>query len=145
MCLAFSRINEAHVQNMRCRRVDPDGNCLFRAASVALSGDFHFEEDESATELRSEVVTFMRKNRTTFECFMLDNFDRYLEKMQQNNIWGGEQELSAIARLKRRPVHVYESIGNEYVLFSQYPDGTAADRTAIRLLFNAKHYDALFE
>ena len=130
---------------MRCRRVDPDGNCLFRAASVALSGDFDFQEDESASELRGQVVDFMRKNRTSFECFMLDNFDGYLEKMQRDNIWGGEQELSAIARLKRRPVHVYTSAGDEYVPFRQYPEGTAAATDAIRLLYRGKHYDALLE
>jgi hypothetical protein len=129
---------------MRCRQVDADGNCLFRAASVALSGDIDFQEDESARQLRADVVAFMYDNEATFKDYV-EHFHAYMAKIQEDNVWGGEPELSAIARLKRRPVHVYKSTGREYELFSQYPDDSAADRNAIRLLFHGKHYDALFE
>ena len=127
---------------MRRRRVDPDGNCLFRAASVALSGDFDLREDEDAAQLRRDVVVFMLKNRSTFECFV-DHFDTYMQKISEENTWGGEPELSAIARLKRRPVHVYKQIGDEYVLYIEYPAGTRAHSDAISLLFDVQHYDAL--
>ena len=136
---------------MRCRTVDADGNCLFRAASVALSGDYNLsagEEYDMATELRSAVVAFMRKNRASFEHFVMDDvldFEQYMQKMETPREWGGELEVSAIARLKRRPVHVYQLEGGRYELLSQYPAGSDACADKISLLFSVRHYDALFE
>ncbi len=134
---------------MRCRPVDPDGNCLFRAASVALSGDFHMpkaDEDESARQLRSDVITFMRLNKNSFASFMQEglDFEQYAETMSNERVWGGEFEVSAIARLKRRPVHVYTRTDTEYVLLSQYPAGSKDCGDKICLLFHGRHYDALF-
>ena len=142
---------------MYFRPVEADGNCLFRAASVALSGDFELSretEARHATQLRSDVVDFMRKNRTSFENFLQDvDFDEYMKTMQTDKQWGGELELSAIARLHRRPVHVYKLTGDvpfsknpaEYVPFSQYPAGSDGATDKIILLFHGRHYDALFE
>ena len=50
-----------------------------------------------------------------------------------------------IARLHRRPVHVYKLTGDKYVPFSQYPAGSDGAAGKISLLFHGKHYDALFE
>jgi hypothetical protein len=148
----------------RIRRVDGDGNCLFRAASVALSGDFDLsteEEDERATQLRSAVVQFMRVNKVTFEAFMECDFDEYVDAMQKTCAWGGELELSAIARLTRRPVHVctrnraacvcaaaapacvcLDTI-DDFAILKTYPSGAEACTDAIMLLFHGRHYDAL--
>ena len=139
----------AHARDMYFRSVEADGNCLFRAASVALSGDFDLPretEARHATQLRSDVVDFMRKNRTSFESFLQDvDFDDYTKTMEADRQWGGEPELSAIARLHRRPVHVYKLTGDKYVPFSQYPAGSDGAAGKISLLFHGKHYDALFE
>ena len=54
------------LHEMHQRQVDRDGNCLFRAASVALSGNFRLAkdvEDARATQLRRDVVGFMRLNK----------------------------------------------------------------------------------
>ena len=134
---------------MHFRPVEADGNCLFRTASVALSGDFDLPREKEAThatQLRSDVVCFMRKNRTSFESFLQDvDFDDYTKTMQADKQWGGEPELSAIARLHRRPVHVYKLTGDRYVPFSQYPAGSDGAAGKISLLFHGRHYDALFE
>lgn len=149
---------------MRYRRVDGDGNCLFRAASVALSGNFDLsptQEDESAQQLRIDAVQFMCLNKATFENFIDGDFEEYLDAMKENHEWGGEVELSAIARLKRRPVHVYrrertacvcaagapacaclEQI-DRFAIFKTYPSGAEACTNAISLLFHGRHYDAL--
>jgi hypothetical protein len=156
MSLAFSRINEARGQDMpelhemRQRHVEPDGNCLFRAASVALSRNFKMlkhAEDESARRLRGEVIRFMRLNKASFESFMREgqDFDEYLRNMSNERVWGGELEVSAIARLHRRPVHVYIRTETKYVLLSQYPAGSEGCGDKISLLFHGQHYDALFE
>jgi hypothetical protein len=141
----------------RIRRVDGDGNCLFRAASVALSGNFDMstdEEDESAQQLRSDVVEFMRVNKATFESFMERDFDEYVGAMEKNCEWGGELELSAIARLTRRPVHVCVCAAgvpacacldeiDDFAIFKTYPSGAEGCTNAIKLLFHGRHYDAL--
>ena len=155
MSFAVSCINEVgsddmpELHAMRERRVDPDGNCLFRAASVALSGMYSMpqeEEDASARTLRQEVVRFIRQNKKSFEHFMQEHerFDEYTERMAKDRVWGGELEVSAIARLHRRPVHVYTRTETQYVLFSQYPAGSQDCGDKICLLFHGRHYDALF-
>ena len=155
MSFVFSRINEARSDDMpelhamRERQVDPDGNCLFRAASVALSGNYGMsqeEEDVSARSLRQQVVRFIRNNKESFEHFMQEHegFDAYTERMAKEGVWGGELEVSAIARAHRRPVHVYTRTETQYVLLSMYPAGSRDCGDKICLLFHGRHYDALF-
>ena len=137
------------LREMSERQVDPDGNCLFRAASVALSGNARLpkaDEDARASELRRDVVRFMRLNRASFQDFIPEgqDFDEYTEIMANEKVWGGEMEVSAIARLNRRPVHVYIRTETKYVLLSQYPAGSKDCGDRICLLFHGKHYDALF-
>ena len=137
------------LHEMSERAVAPDVNCLFLAASVALSGDPRLpkdEEDGSAKKLRRDVVKFMRLNKESFVCFMPEglNFDTYTQSMANETVWGGEMEVSAIARLHRRPVHVYIRTETKYVLLSQYPADSQASGDKICLLFHGKHYDALF-
>ena len=139
----------SELHEMSERAVAPDGNCLFRAASVALSGEFRLPkhtEDASAKRLRRDVVEFMRLNRQSFVCFMPEglDFDAYTNSMANETVWGGEMEVSAIARLHRRPVHVYIRTETKYVLLSQYPADSQASGDKICLLFHGKHYDALF-
>jgi hypothetical protein len=150
MSLLLSRINEALRPEMRCRTVDRDGNCLFRAASVALAGNYDMpKEDEAAgaRQLRSAVIKFIRDNKASFKSFMQEgqDIDRYIETMAQDGMWGGEFEVSAIARLNRRPVHVYTMTETKYVLLSTYPAGSEACGDHVRLLFHGQHYDALFD
>jgi len=156
MSFAFSRINEEHradmpeLRQMQQRSVAPDGNCLFRAASVALSGDASMDkraEAESAAKLRRDVVAFMRENHASFASFMPEGqtFEEYLETMSRDGVWGGELEVSAIARHKRRPVHVFIRDETKYQLLSMYPADSNKCKDTICLLFHGKHYDALFE
>jgi len=137
------------LHEMREREVERDGNCLFRAATVALSGDCRLHkhvEDAGAKRLRRDVVEFMRLNKASFMCFMSSgvDFDAYTASMATEAVWGGEMEVSAIARLHRRPVHVYIRTETKYVLLSQYPADSEAAGDKICLLFHGKHYDALF-
>ena len=137
------------LHEMSERQVDPDGNCLFRAASVALSGNPRLPkatEDAQAGELRRDVVRFMRLNKESFIGFLPEgqDFDEYTEIMANEKVWGGEMEVSAIARLNRRPVHVYIRTETKYVLLSQYPAGSKDCGDRICLLFHGRHYDALF-
>jgi hypothetical protein len=138
------------LKQMQHRTVAADGNCLFRAASVALSGDIDMrerDEEESARQLRRAVVDFMRANEASFASFRPEGrtFEEYLETMSKDGVWGGEMEISAIARHKRRPVHVFIRDETKYVLLSTYPAESKDCLQKISLLFHGKHYDALFE
>jgi hypothetical protein len=156
MVYVFSRINEARglgmpeLKQMQQRQVARDGNCLFRAASVALSGDTNMgerAEAENARQLRLDVVGFMRANRASFAGFMPEghDFEEYLQTMTRDGVWGGELEVSAIARYKRQPVHVFIRDETKYQLLSMYPADSKDCTDKICLLFHGKHYDALFE
>jgi hypothetical protein len=146
-------INVEHRGGMRLRKVTPDGNCLFSAATVCVMhvdgediGEGNIEEAgirDKALELRGDVVRFMRQHEAEFKPFMTDDFDAYLREMQKPHVWGGERELFAIANVTRRPVHVYTENQGEIVKLCEYGDAGASAKPAMSLLFNSKHYDAL--
>ena len=134
--------------DMRLRKVTPDGNCLFSAATVCVMcvHDDDIGEDsirENAQQLREEVVSFMREHKANFEPFMTDNFEDYMCEMEKPHVWGGERELLAIAKVTDRQVHVYTENQGEIVKLVEYGDACARASDAISLLFSTKHYDAL--
>ena len=125
---------------MRCRRVDGDGNCLFRAASVALSGNFDMsptQEDESAQQLRIDAVQFMCLNKATFENFIDGDFEEYLDAMKENHEWGGEVEVITLARHFGVKIVM---VSCETLRSSDYAPDEGSDRT-IYLLYTGQHYD----
>ena len=86
--------------------MNADGNCLFRALSDQLYGDYGNRHDE----VRSEVCNFMEDNEDEFKLFLVfeddteeeedaKDFDHYIEVMRSDGEWGGNLELVAAARL----------------------------------------------
>ena len=137
---------------MKRRQVGADGNCLFRAATVAASQDAFYNmspevERESALKLRLDVVRFMSENEARFTPYIdLENqsFQDYIAQMQRV-AWGGEPELLAIAEVKGCPVHVYVLREGSLQLYQSYPTSRSQASTEIRLHFDfdLRHYDAL--
>ena len=137
---------------MKQRCVHPDGNCLFRAATVAASSDVFYNmtpeaERECALKLRLDVVQYMSENEARFIPYMdLDDlsFDEYMEKMKRA-AWGGEPELLAIAEVKGCPVHVYVQKEGGFDRYRSYPASHTQTPNEISLLFDfeLQHYDAL--
>lgn len=138
---------------MRLRKVTPDGNCLFSAATVCVMHVDGKDIDDAKTEeaeiqdralaLRGNVVQFMRKHKAEIEPFMTDDFEAYMGEMEKPHKWGGERELFAIANVTRRLVHVYTENQGELVKLCEYGDARAESKQAICLLFSSMHYDAL--
>ena len=149
----MTSINVEQRGGMRLRKVTPDGNCLFSAATVCVMhvdgeniGEGNIEETrirDKALELREEVVRFMRQHEAEFKPFMTEDFEAYLCEMEKPHVWGGERELFSIANVTRRLVHVYTENQGEIVKLCEYGDARASAKEAISLLFNSKHYDAL--
>lgn len=82
-----------------------DGNCLFRALSDQLYGDYG---NKHAT-VRSDISDFMEQNKEDFQEFLefedkVDDdqqkvFEHYIEQIREGGEWGGNHEIAAAARL----------------------------------------------
>ena len=92
--------------------MSPDGNCLFRALSDQLHGDYGNNHEF----VRSEICDFMEQNKEDFEIFLVfeddegdsedaEDFESYISNMRTDGEWGGNLELVAAARYYRC-VHV---------------------------------------
>jgi hypothetical protein len=127
-----------------------NGNCLFEAGGGATGN--------SAVKVRKKIVREMYKNRDYYEPFFTPrnknttlsrdrmdtqdkSYDHYLERMTQQNQWGGNMELVAASKVYKRPVVVYgptpydiiETIGYEYL-----------SKEPIKVLYNGlNHYDRI--
>ena len=138
---------------MKLRQVGADGNCLFRAATVAASKDaFHNMslevENENALKLRLDVVEFMSHHEDDFKPYMDlqdQSFQEYIDRMKRV-AWGGEPELCAIAEVKRCTVHVYEQNEGRYEVYRSYAPTVplhTPHEICILFDFELKHYNAL--
>ena len=84
-----------------------DGNCLFRALSDQLFGDYGNSHDQ----LRADICDYMQENEEDFKWFLVldddegeeeedaKDFEAYIEKMRDDGEWGGQHEILAAARL----------------------------------------------
>jgi hypothetical protein len=138
---------------MDVRKVTADGNCMFRAATVASSKDafYHMSpevERETARKLRLDVVKFISEHETEFKPYMDledQSFEEYTERMK-GVAWGGEPELCAIAEVKKCPVHVFEQNGDRFQVYRSYTPTIRSDTASeicILFDFDLRHYNAL--
>lgn len=80
-----------------------DGNCLFRALSVQLTGT-----EDSHVELRKIVVEFEAKNQSIFgkkaQAAGRD-FTEHLESMAKIFVWGTDIEIETVASLLQTEIY----------------------------------------
>jgi len=116
--------------------IQPDGHCMYRAladqcvqnlpdldpelASQVLS----WEKGAGHTEMRSICASFMKKHMDDFAPFVdTDDFGAYIDKIDSTAEWGGDVELTALARRLRSHIHVYSAAMSEQT-FS--PEGSSS-------------------
>jgi OTU domain-containing protein 3 len=101
--------NTLQADGLEIVEMSPDGNCLFRALSDQLFGDY----GNKHADIRSEVCDFMEKNKDDFQFFLVyededdkeqededaRDFEHYIELMREDGTWGGNLEIVAAARL----------------------------------------------
>ena len=92
-------------RKLRINTVDNDGNCFFRAISDQLFGG----EDEHQF-LRKTVVEHLRENKDEYKLFMENdmNIDRYIDAMSLSGTWGGQLEMSILAKIYKFNVILHQ-------------------------------------
>lgn len=85
---------------LHVRKMEGDGNCLFRAFADQVGGDF-----EEHQKYRDECCTLMLENAEEFELFHADEDDQesesfrdYVQRMRHAGRWGSQLELMALCR-----------------------------------------------
>ncbi len=84
-----------------------DGNCMFRAISLAEYGT-----EDKHLELRKVAIEYIQNNESFFNAFITsekESFDDYVTRLKQNGEWGGEHEISAMKEILGRPIYVYSN------------------------------------
>jgi len=84
------------------KRVQGDGNCLFRSVCAQVYGD-----DSWHDKVREECADFMSRDRDHFRDFVDGDFDDYLAELRRPGTFGDNPEIQAIAELYNRPVVVF--------------------------------------
>ncbi|TQS32818.1 hypothetical protein Golomagni_06856, partial [Golovinomyces magnicellulatus] len=87
------------------KEIEPDGHCLFSSVADQLSQNgirlTDGAEGGKATAykvVRNEAASFMKAHKDDFAPFLEEDFDGYVAKMRDTAEWGGELELTALAR-----------------------------------------------
>ncbi|CAK9863908.1 unnamed protein product [Sphagnum jensenii] len=131
-----------------------DGRCLFRAVahgSCVSSGQQAPNETrqrELADELRNKVVDELIKRRDSTEWFIEGDFDKYVKRMRQQHVWGGEPELLMLSHVLEMPITVYmaeeRSKGGGIIAIAEYGQEYSKGKKPVRVLYHGfGHYDAL--
>lgn len=82
------------------QEIAPDGHCLFSAVADQLS-QHDIPIDGTGLpykKIRAAASSFMADNADDFAPFLEEDFDSYVAKMRDTAEWGGQLELTALAR-----------------------------------------------
>ena len=140
------------------RKIDADGNCLFRSISHQLYGT-----DKHHSTLRALCMDYMESEQAYFEPFVAvasagddpdsfnahDAFSRYVKRLRKPSVWGDEPEIQALCELFSVSASVYEvspSTGALRLLrrFQMPPAKGVTD--TMRLLYLGRcHYDSIVD
>lgn len=133
-------------------QIPGDGRCLFRAVAhgSSLRGDTGAMDDaqqrDIADELRLKVADELLKRRAETEWFIEDDFEVYVNRIKQSNVWGGETELLMLSHVLQMPITVFmadRNIKGGLIAICEYglEYGTA---DPIQVLYDGfGHYDAV--
>eukprot|EP01126_Amoeba_proteus_P012275 TRINITY_DN15038_c0_g1_i2.p1 TRINITY_DN15038_c0_g1~~TRINITY_DN15038_c0_g1_i2.p1 ORF type:complete len:175 (+),score=36.57 TRINITY_DN15038_c0_g1_i2:153-677(+) len=75
--------NQLVSRGLKILTVPNDGNCLFHAVALQELGSIEFHSD-----LRANVISFMRNNKDRFVHFVTSNWENYLATMSCNGEYG---------------------------------------------------------
>ena len=145
---------KSHVSAQLSRTIG-DGNCLFRALSLAITND-----ENSHHVIRSYMVNHMLDEEIKDDMANLfaaresqqQSFHEHLEKMQRPGVWGTEQEIVSAAHLFNCSVLSFSQYdSNGQMCIQHFPPHFASNPTCINtchhkslyLINNGNHYERL--
>ncbi|XP_064385144.1 OTU domain-containing protein 3-like isoform X3 [Halichondria panicea] len=135
--------NQLAVQGLTLRDVPGDGNCLFRALALQL-GDRLL----SHTQLRRDVVQYMREHRDDFEPFIEDQtpFEQYVTELARDCEFAGNDAIVAFARAYSTNVVIHQHNAPRLEVLSQQHGGSLSQQcrgsphTLHIAYLNGEHY-----
>ncbi len=123
-------------QGLKVKEIAPDGHCLYRALAdqcVQNLQDLHpdlakevatWEKGAGHTQVRGLCAAFMRQHMDDFAPFVdTDDFGAYIDKIENTAEWGGDVELTALARRLQSHIHVYSATMSEQTFSPERESG----------------------
>ncbi|KAJ2007256.1 hypothetical protein GGI04_001580 [Coemansia thaxteri] len=121
-----------------------DGNCLFRALADQVDGT-----PDTHSRHRDAVCVYMQRHPDEFAPFMDESspFDRYVDNMRRNGVYGGNLELVAFARNYRVDIKVYQMGGTVFVISgapADDPTSAARSMPTVHIAYHSyEHYSSV--
>lgn len=107
--------------------VPADGNCLFRSLYDQLEClEDTRGEVEDHVDLRKKIVQEISAGEEFFKFFIEDDesFEDYVERMSEEDAWGGNIEIQAFSTLFQFNVRIYQSFQASWTILN-FPEESA--------------------
>ncbi|XP_069770704.1 OTU domain-containing protein 1 [Narcine bancroftii] len=122
----------------------PDGNCLYRAVSKAVSGD-----QSTHKELREQTVYHIADHLDEFSPIIEGDVGEFLINAAQDGAWAGYPELLAMSQMLKVNIHLttggsLESPTVSTMVHCLGPEDQSRPSIWLSWLSNG-HYDAVFD
>lgn len=105
-------------KNLRIHDIDADGDCVYRAIEHQLSLFKNLNKPLSYQELRTRTSEYMLDHPDRFLPFLTTDqgdimdeqqYETYCRNIARTKEWGGHLELSAIANIVKKPIHIFQA------------------------------------
>ena len=104
-----NEIDEKFIEELKnlgyfIREVGGDGNCLFRSVSEQAEND-----ENNYKYYREKCIEYMKNNKDNFIPFIEDDepFEKYIERMSEDGVWGGNLEIYAMSMEFKFNFYIY--------------------------------------
>ncbi|CAC5363479.1 unnamed protein product [Mytilus coruscus] len=128
---------------VKLKSIIPDGNCLFRALSFAIS-----QRQEYHRQIRKKIVDHIlhiSKDLSSFVRDPYENADEYvrMRKMKESNTWGTELEILAAAHILCKLIFTHKDITVEHeAIYLKHVEESSHYEVVLRVEGN-REYDLL--
>ena len=126
-------------KGLKIEEVSGDGNCLFRSV-----GDQIFGEESKHEFLREQVCDHLEVNKEEYKWFIEEdkNIDDYISTMRTAGEWGGQLEMSILAKLHMFNVIIYQIEQEDMV--QEFHSWDTPDLKTIHLTYHrGRHYNSV--
>lgn len=106
--------------------VPADGNCLFRSLYDQLECLEDAGGVEDHVDLRKKIVQEISAGEEFFSCFIEDDesFEDYIDRMSEEDVWGGNIEIQAFSTLFHVNVRIFQSFQASWTILN-FPEESA--------------------